>query len=258
MSKYQIYRDALSALPEESWEASLLAESGLPGPRGNLELAQAVAEMGSRDFFLHCLEENGPLEAPVNDPREFLAFCGALGLGRLIAAGQDDLLEVLRLCANDSRWRMHEAVAMALQEIGRVDFGRMLEIASGWSRGSWLEKRAAIAGLAEPSLLTQPKFQQDVLDLFDDVTASLDSVTDRCQADCRVLRQGLGYAWSVVVAAWPEQGIRRMDRWLHSDDRDVRWVMRQNLLKKRLARAAPDWTSAWLARFTQPNQSKIK
>ena len=250
MSKIQISREALSAHPDDDWEAFMLAESGLPGPRGNLELAQAVAERGSRNFFLHCLEKNGPHEAPVNDPREFLAFCGALGLGRLIAAGQDDLLEDLRLCANDPRWRMHEAVAMALQEIGRLNFGCMVGITSDWSRGSWLEKRAAIAGLAEPSLLTQPKFQQDVLDLFDDVTASLESASDRRQEDYRVLRQGLGYAWSVVVAAWPEQGILRIERWLQSGDRDVRWVMRQNLLKKRLARVASEWTSAWLARFT--------
>ena len=250
MSKIQICREALSALPEESWEAFLLSESGLPGPRGNLELAKAVAEKGTRNFFLNCLDENNPLEAPANDPREFLAFCGALGLGSVISAGQDHLLEKLRLCAKDPRWRMHEAVAMALQEIGRANFGRMLEIASSWSRGSWLEKRAAIAGLAEPSLLTKPMFQQDVLDLFDDVTASLHSATERRLEDYHVLRQALGYAWSVVVAAWPEQGIRRMEHWLVSDDRDVRWVMRQNLLKKRLSRAVPEWTSSWLSKLT--------
>ena len=40
MTKADIYRDTLETLPD--WEAYLLAESGLPGPRGNLELAAAV------------------------------------------------------------------------------------------------------------------------------------------------------------------------------------------------------------------------
>jgi hypothetical protein len=35
-----------------------------------------------------------------------------------------------------------------------------------------------------------------------------------------------------------------MERWLASDDRDVRWIMRENLRKRRLARM----DAAWVAR----------
>jgi hypothetical protein len=39
-----------------------------------------------------------------------------------------------------------------------------------------------------------------------------------------------------------------MERWLRSDDPDVRWVMRQNLAKRRMAAAGPDWVASWRAK----------
>ena len=44
MNKTEIYRQTLASL--QDWEPYLLQESGLPGPRGNLELAQVVADEG--------------------------------------------------------------------------------------------------------------------------------------------------------------------------------------------------------------------
>jgi hypothetical protein len=67
-----------------------------------------------------------------------------------------------------------------------------------------------------------------------------------------VLRQGLAYCWSVAVAAAPDEGRRLMERWMREDDRDVRWVMRQNLSKKRLAAAAgPEWVAARMAELAR-------
>ncbi|MBI5231536.1 MAG: hypothetical protein HY876_05145, partial [Coriobacteriales bacterium] len=57
-------------MSRDSWREYLLANSGLPGPRGNLELAAAVADVGDEAFFLELLDENPPDAAPVNDPRE--------------------------------------------------------------------------------------------------------------------------------------------------------------------------------------------
>jgi hypothetical protein len=76
----------------EDWDAYLLAESGLPGPRANLELAHTVAEIGDEERFLSYLSLS-PEEAPTNSPAVFLAVCGAMGLGRLVAEGRRDLLD---------------------------------------------------------------------------------------------------------------------------------------------------------------------
>jgi len=54
MSKISDYQTKLKSLPD--WDNYLLAESNLPGPRGNLELAEAVASQGSREQFLNWLE----------------------------------------------------------------------------------------------------------------------------------------------------------------------------------------------------------
>ena len=42
MTKLDTYRQALRSLPESDWPGYLVKESGLPGPRANLELAAIV------------------------------------------------------------------------------------------------------------------------------------------------------------------------------------------------------------------------
>jgi len=79
------YRDALEGL--EDWDEWLLEHSGLPGPRGNIELAQVVADLGGRDLFHRYLSWT-PERAPVGSREEYLAFCGTVGLGRLPPPGR--------------------------------------------------------------------------------------------------------------------------------------------------------------------------
>ena len=86
---------------------------------------------------------------------------------------------------------------------------------------------------------------EGVLRILDEITASLEHVGDRKGDAFQALRKGMGYCWSVAVAALPEAGKERMERWFVSDDRDVRWIMRQNLRKKRLARMDVEWVAAW-------------
>jgi hypothetical protein len=52
----------------------------------------------------------------------------------------------------------------------------------------------------------------------------------------RTLRQALGYAWSVAVAADPEPGLTAFTALRDDPDPDVAWVVRENLRKKRLQR----------------------
>ena len=84
MTKADDYRTKLRTLVD--WDSYLLKESGLPGPRGNIELAQAVADEGDRQLFQRYITYTAA-EAPVNSPYEFLAFCGIVGLGQLLAEG---------------------------------------------------------------------------------------------------------------------------------------------------------------------------
>jgi hypothetical protein len=69
----------------------------------------------------------------------FLAFCGVVGLGTVLAQGEREMLSLLRRYANDSRWRIREAVAIALQRWGAGDMAGLLEEMILWTEGSLLE-----------------------------------------------------------------------------------------------------------------------
>ena len=243
MSKVEDYQE----IPRqtEDWEEYLLRESRLPGRRANIELATAAAEEGDAEWFGHLLSFDVAI-APVNTPYEFLAFCGALGQGKLLEEGDLKAMRTLRLCASDSRWRMREAVAMALHRYGRADMEALLVEMAGWSAGNLLERRAAAAGPCHPELLVEVDKAERVLQLLDQITQSLLEEPDRRSADYKTLSKALGYCWSVAVAAQPEIGKPFMERWMVAEDLDVRRIMRQNLKRKRLVWADSDWTETWI------------
>ena len=240
MSKIDTYRETLKTL--DDWIPYLAQESGLPGPRGNLELAHAVAQTGAREQFERLMSFS---QAETNTPQEFLFFCGLLGLGKLAADGDQAQLSRLRPYASDKRWRIREAVATALQLIGDRDMERLLQEASMLSGGNWLEKRAAAAALAEPRLLKDAKTAREALHMINSITLAMAASKERAGEDFRVLRQAMGYCWSVLVAALPTEGKPKMEKWLASEDKDIRWLMRENLKKNRLQKADPQWVADW-------------
>lgn len=151
MSRRDEHRRALARLA--GWEAYLREHSGLPGPRANLELAQAAADLGDLPRF----------ERLAASDDEFLACCGAIGMGRLAAEGHLDLLPRLRRTAADPRWRVREGVVMGLQRLGDADMPRLLTEMERWADGEPLEQRAAVAALCEPRLLGTPEHVRRVL-----------------------------------------------------------------------------------------------
>ena len=241
VTKADEYRAILHDL--DHWDTYLLKQSGLPGPRGNLELAQVVADEGNRQLFERYIGYTAA-EAPTNSPYEFLAFCGVVGLGRLLAEGDHSLLEILRRYASDPRWRICEAVAMALQRLGDVDMERLIAAMREWSQGSPLEQRAA-AALCEPRLLGQALDARAVLGILDQITAGIEQIENRRSEEFLTLRKGLGYCWSVAVVALPVEGKILMEKWLVTSDKDVRWIMKTNLKKARLARTDAAWVKQW-------------
>jgi hypothetical protein len=141
--------------------------------------------------------------------------------------------------AADGRWRVREAVAMALQRLGDDDLPRMLAIALRWAADADpLVQRAAAAGVCEPRLLGTPAAAATALEVCDLATRSLAArpADERRDPSVRVLRQGLGYCWSVAVAADPERGLPAFRQLTGSADPDIGWIVRENLRKKRLAR----------------------
>ena len=216
--------------------AFLGAHSGLPGPRGNLELADAFAAAAPRETIL----------AFADDEDEYLRFCGTQGLGRVMVKPRDGagvpetaLLATLVERAADPLWRVREASARALQMVGDRDPARMHVIVAEWmGHPNAYVRRAAVAAICEPRLLKDAAGFRAGLDACEAGTAALIalSLAEREEPGPRNLRQALGYGWSVVVAANPADGMPRFNRLRASEDPDVAWIVAENLKKSRLKR----------------------
>jgi hypothetical protein len=234
---------------------TLLEEnSGLPGPRANLELASAfastVASMHLEEWqweFLLATAGTSPTKAPVNTPGVYPVFCAVLALGAQYGTGlprprRRSALAAIKTAAADPRWRVREGAAMALQQIGERDLGALQGIVTDWlPEASLLELRAIAAGLAHPPILSDGDFAGFCLETARTILNSVSRMDakSRKQESFKVLRQGMGYALSVFVAHRPGEGFALMRKSAAVRDADIAWIVRENLKKKRLAGPFP-------------------
>lgn len=215
----------LATIPDDGVPAFLTAHSGLPGPRANLELLAAFADHASAGLALRLTGEED----------EYLRCAGVVAQDATAPAGS----ALLRERATDDSWRVREAVAMALQRI--EDPVALRAIVAEWATSTDpLVLRAAIAGICEPALLTDPATAALAVDACQSASTWLSAQPPdrRREPTTRVLRKGLGYCWSVAVAAAPEAGLPRFAAFEERarGDVDLEWVARTNRSKARLAR----------------------
>ena len=118
---------------------------------------------------------------------------------------------------------------------------RLLKEMQTWMKGNWYEKRAAAAALAEPRLLKEPRQAKKVLRVLDEITKSMEEADGTRDESFKILRQAMGYCWSVAVAALPEAGKPLMEKWLNHEDKNILWVMKENLKKNRLVKVDANW-----------------
>jgi hypothetical protein len=259
----------LASADGQALEAHLVQHSNLPGPRGNLELADALMRMVAR----HCTAHGEKLwslcttwtaisdaQAPTNDPREFLPFCGswALGaLGALLLERLEEALERLHALARDPRWRMREAVAKALQALLLVRRDETLRALESWLQpGDWLAMRAVAAAVAEPAPLQDTTVARAALELHRRIWQEVRENPSRKDEEFKVLRQGLGYTYSVVVSALPEAGFALLEEMAATPDADVFWILRENLKKNRLVKRWGERVAALSARIGEPSRRR--
>jgi hypothetical protein len=232
----------------------LVSNSNLPGRRANLELAEVFAD-GVADYcqrggadsaweLCFAMTQVSADEAPVNDPREFLPFCATVGIGAIgsVSPPYYELAVVaLRRLAGDPRWRMREAVRTGLQRLLAARGQDTLRALAGWvAGGDLLEMRAAAAAVAEPSLLNDAVMARSGLQLHQQIFDQLLQIEDRKTEAFRILRKALGYTLSVVVYALPNAGFEYMAHLIDTQDSDVRWIVKENLKKNRLAKNYPE------------------
>ncbi len=255
MGKRNDYQRRLQPLLEDFslLENMLLANSGLPGVRANLEAAAAFADSlqdeATGKFMLEKLLQwaNIPAQqAPANSKKEFLPFCALQGLAALYYSSCEDdkdrIISTLKKSAVDSRWRTREAVALAFQRLAEKDFRVVRKAFTEWLPGaSMLEQRAVIASLAHYPLLQDKDsvlFCLQAADLVLEKVAGYDE--QRKKEEFRVLKKGLEYALGVFANSLPDEGFSLLLVWAKRDDADIKKIIRSNLGKARLAKKHPE------------------
>ncbi len=260
MGRKDNYKEHLTALISENLKTGneeklaeyLASNSNLPGPRGNLELAEAFAhtietyaEKEPEKLWHLCtkLTQLSPTEAPVNNPKEFLVFCGARGIGTLgtSQAFFPQAIPRLRELASDVRWRTREGVAMAIQSLIEKQPRRTINEMAKWIENEdWLAMRAVAAGVAEPPLLKDERTAKSALELHKKIFGKMAAAHQRKSSEYKTLKQGLGYSLSVVVRAVPREGFEYMRQLVEQRDVDILWIVKENLKKNRLIRNFPE------------------
>jgi hypothetical protein len=136
--------------------------SGLPGPRVNMHLAVAFshdcARLGPKvDPLAYAMANLPPDEARGASGKEFLSVCGVLAIGAraMVAeenAVRDKALVLLEEKADDVRFRVREAVPLALAMIGSKMQGELAERLEPWM-DRYFHAAAVILALSEPAWL---------------------------------------------------------------------------------------------------------
>jgi hypothetical protein len=231
-------------------EELLCKNSNLPSPRGNLTLAFEFANQFENDrmseelFNLLVSWTNiTPEEAPTNQPREYLAFCGVLSLGAYYYYADPKtkslIMDYLKRAMSDKRWRTREAAAMGLQKIAEKDFDSIENYFLMWYNDSnHLEKRAFIATLAHPPILKNKETALFSLRISEKVLEDIfhSNKEDRRSEAFTVLSKGLQYALSVFTAELPEEGFALLKKYAGLNDPDLNKIIKVNLGKSRLAK----------------------
>lgn len=238
---------------KEQWEqlaAYMRQESNLPGPRSNLGLAESFAQLYGHSAVTETAWELlvawaniAEVDAGTNDPSEFLPFCAVCAAGAHYGYAKEERRRVIQAmiqsAMNNSRWRVREAAAMAMQNIGEFDFALLRQLLDTWRvDANMLEQRAFVAALAHPPLLKEQENIRYCLNLasgiMEELLSSAGVPSDR--EHYRVLSKGLEYSLSVFVASEPEAGFAMLRHFAESSDARISKIVKSNLGKARLSK----------------------
>jgi hypothetical protein len=222
----------------------LLKNSGLPGPRGNLELLYAFAKNASKSEVEECFSYYK--DDLHNSPEEFVVMCGIVGSFLQSKDDVSGILKKMKRYASDKSWRIRESVAIGIQEIAADNMGEIIDNLKIWMDGNDLEKRAVVAALCEPKLLKEKSEIIEILEMLVKITQKFEKLKGRLSDDEDSLRKTLGYGWSVAIAALPEEGKVFFEKIAKNENKHVRWIVKENLKKKRLSAMDTKWVEKML------------
>ncbi len=230
--------------PKTQTIESLLLNSGLPGPRGNLELLYSFAHRATAAEIEECLAYYH--DHLKNSPEEFVVMCGIVGYCILNQNNIKDTIGEIRSYASHESWRIREAVAIGIQEIAEKNMTEIIDSLEKWMDGNDLEKRAIVASLCEPKLLKVKSINRRILNILTQITLAFTMNNRKLSDHQSVLRKTLGYGWSVVIVSLPEEGKAVFEDVAQNQNKHIQWIVKENLKKNRLRVMDKEWVKKML------------
>ena len=220
----------------------LLANSNLPGPRGNLELLYKFAKVALPQQVEECLSLLKP--DTYNCPEEFAGMCGILSFAEINRQNIPVVLAFIRPYASHRSWRIREAVAMAIQETAVGQMSRLLDEITPWLSGNALEQRTVVAGLCEPKILKDITDSERVLQILASVTNRPENFPPKLSEAEKVLRKALCYAWSVAIVSHPRAGKPVFEDLVKNKNPHIKYIVKENLKKNRIIKMDKIWVNS--------------
>ncbi|CAG0942719.1 hypothetical protein BROC_01975 [Candidatus Brocadiaceae bacterium] len=183
---------------------NLLENSGLPGPRGNLELLHSFTKNATANEINECLTFYK--DDLINSPEEFVVMCGVVGLCIQNKNDIKGILRKIRSYASHNSWRIRESVAIGIQEIAEKNMSEIILNLKKWMDGNDFEKRAIVAALCEPKLLKEKSEIIEILEILHKITIGFEKINGKLSDSQNSLRKTLGYGWSVAIVSLPNEG----------------------------------------------------
>ena len=226
---------------------NLLKNSGLPGPKANLELLYSFSKKATESEVNECFSfYRDDLH---NSPEEFVVMCGIVGYCILNKDNIPKTLMTIRKYASHSSWRIRESVAIGIQEIAENNMCEIIDNLKKWMDGNDLEKRAIVAALCEPRLLKEKTIIIELLEILNIITMGFDKIDGKLSENQNSLRKTLGYGWSVAIISLPDEGKSAFEKIAECNNKHIKWIVKENLRKKRLTVMDKKWVEKMLATF---------
>lgn len=99
-------------------------------------------------------------------------------------------------------------------------------------------------------MLTSNEVTSSILNILEDVTLSIANSKENKSEAFEVLKKGLAYCWNVAIVACPDKGKNLFEKWVGNKNKEIIWIVKENLRKKRLLKMDSEWVSNQMAKLS--------
>jgi hypothetical protein len=232
--------------------AFLRANSGLPGPRGNLTLAAEASRLIARNW----VAKRGFLRDLITDwsmsGDEYLMFVAHSAIGHVLTSNQSEeewAVPILYKANFSSLWRAREGVTFALEALLEDSGDFALRLIDSWCNSRQpLVIRNSIVALAHPTQLRRNRSQLDALERYNRIGMEIVAETLNPNDDTKILAKSLGFTLSVAAEA-DEGYLDEFDKWIGTQVKVWRPILKENLTKARIRKKYPSRVEVLLNRL---------